>query len=63
MMTRVPDKTCLVTSSWVFLLHQIRVGLAETDPPEPDAVFTHTPEALFENSFTGLEKTRLFLLV
>lgn len=55
-MPQVPDKTSLVTVSCFFLLDQIHVGLAETDPPEPDAIFTHTSEALFENNFVGLQK-------
>lgn len=63
MVTRVPEKTCLVTTSWFFLLDQIHVGLAEIDPPEPDAIFTYTSEALFENNFTDLEKNSLFFLV
>lgn len=48
--------------SWFFSLGQIHVGFVETDPPEPDAVFTHTSEVLFENSFTSLEENSLFLL-
>lgn len=55
-MPQVPDKTSLVTISWFFLLDQVHVGLAETGPPEPDAIFTHTSEALFENNFVGLQK-------
>lgn len=59
----MPGKTCLVTMSCFCLLDQIRVGLAETDPLEPDAVFINTSEAVFENKFTSLEKNSLFLLV
>lgn len=56
-MPHVPGKTSLVTMCcFFFLLDKIHVGLAETDPPELDAIFTCTSEALFENNFTGLEK-------
>lgn len=59
----MPGKTCLVTISWFFFLDQIHVGLAETGPPMPDAIFGHASEALFENNFISLEKNSLFLLV
>lgn len=58
MMPHMPGKTCLVTMTWCFLLDQIHVGLAQTDPLEPDAVFINSSEELFEKKFTSL-----FLLV
>lgn len=61
-MPHVPVKIYLVMISWFFLLGENHVGFAETDPPEPDAVFTHTSEMLFENNFTSLEENSLFLL-
>lgn len=51
MMPHMPGKTCLVTMTWCFLLDQIHVGLAQTDPLEPDAVVINTSEELFENKF------------
>lgn len=59
----LPGETCLVIMGWFFLLDQIHVGLAESDPLEPDAVFINISEALFENKFASLEKNSLFLLV
>lgn len=56
----MPGETCLVTMSWFFLLDQIHVGLEETDPLEPDAVFIYTSEAMFENKLISLEKICFF---
>lgn len=53
-MPHMPGKTCLVTMTKCFLLDQIHVGLAQTDPLEPDAVFINSSEELFEKKFTSL---------